>query len=395
MGCNCKSCADPYVLPKGEKGDQGLPGNDGTPGQPGNQGDPGSPGVPGQQGNPGDAGKGYNTVSTTSIDVLNTAATTVSATVETDKAHMRGARVRFSDNVAPETNYFEGIVGLYTPSTGAMNIIAIDLKKGSGTIANWNINLAGQRGSDVYDSGWKMLNDHNGSFGIAPITGWTNPSIRVIGKQVYIQGNYMIPLGEQSTPSNLRVNSSVYKTTYKTDIKTYTGSNGGFSLNSDGAATSQSRIIPAALAPTLIIPIERTVHAQRALASSSGHNVLLSTYFNPVYLTTDGKLLIVTHKDIDDTAGTSIKSDPIHMLITKATSGEYVPTYSAYKESFTGTGPGTSNRVVTAHASATYPVTVDGEDETLLGGYFFSINISYPVDSSLTEDLIKAAFDSI
>ncbi len=95
----------------------------------------------------GDDGRGYDATSSTSLDTLDTAATTASLTITTEKAYTPGARGRASDAANPAVNFFEFVVLSYDPVTGAMSVNNIDNKNGSGTIANWNINLAGETGS--------------------------------------------------------------------------------------------------------------------------------------------------------------------------------------------------------------------------------------------------------
>lgn len=101
-----------------------------------------------KQGIQGEDGYGYNAASTTSSDILDTVATSGAFTITTKKAYTPGARVRFSDSANPSTNYFEGIVTAYNALTGAMTVSSVDLKVGTGTIASWNVNLAGEIGAD-------------------------------------------------------------------------------------------------------------------------------------------------------------------------------------------------------------------------------------------------------
>ena len=97
---------------------------------------------------PGEDGRGYDATSSTSTDVLDTAAVSVVGVITIEKAYTPGARVRFSDTAAPSANYFEGIVTAYDPLTGAMTVDFIDLKVGAGTIASWDVNLAGEQGKN-------------------------------------------------------------------------------------------------------------------------------------------------------------------------------------------------------------------------------------------------------
>ena len=235
-------------------------------------------------------------------------------------------------------------------------------------------------------------------FGIAPVTGWPKPQIRVIGRNVYINGTFLIPLAENGVSTNLRTVASEYQIPYNVDTETYTGSDGGFSTASAGSILSNSPIIPSVLAPSITNAFGRNITGTRVVRDTAGvKSVVYDAIFNNAIMLTDGKLLMVTHADIDDFtgAGTAIPNSAYHSFITKASSGEYVLDYAAYKTSFTGTGPGTDNRVVTAHPTSTYPSDVNGEDQTMLGGYFFHLDLIYPVDLAYDENDIRNAFDSI
>lgn len=425
--CDCGACS-PGI--QGAKGIQGPQGEQGPPGPPGSTGGQGVPGNDGGVGNNGVDGRGYDASSSTSIDVLDTLATSASLAITTERAYTPGARVRVSDSSNPANNYFEGVVNTHNSVTGDMIIDSIDVKVGSGTFSSWNVNLtgeigsagatgsqgvqgpagvagpqgpigntgpAGTNGTDIYDSGWKAINNYTigQGFGLAPI-GWANPQIRVIGRTVFIDGIFMIPLGENGTPTNLRTDYLVYPSTNKTDVATYTGTDGGFALAASGSLTSQTAMLPLELRPSVANRVSRSQHSSRSVEDTAGtHSITLDAMIKSVDILTDGKVFITTHKDVDDSSGTPIPNSAIHSIVTKATSGEFVPDYSAYKTSFTGTGPGTDNRVSTAHATATYPATIDTDEETDLGGFFFAFRTSYPVSQAYSEAQITNAFDSI
>jgi len=399
MGCKCNACENPLILPIGPTGATGPAGPAGPEGAPGvgAPGSAGSVGNTGATGAAGDDGKGYDATSSSSITVLGNTDVTTNATITAEKAYTPGARVRFSDTASPATNFFEGICTAYNPTTGVMTVASIDLKRGSGTISAWDVNLAGEHGFNVYDSGWKAMNAHNGTFGFAPTIGWTNPSLRVIGRTVHINGNILIPLAQNGTSTTLRTPWSAHQSTYKADTETYTGIDGGFTTNVNGSATGKASMMPTELRPTLTLTlIGRYQYGVRNIEDTVGGKIIVcETVFNSIYIKSDGTLQIISHKDLDDSTGTAINNSPIHESITKATAGEYVPVYTAFKTSFTGTGPGTDNRVSVAHATATYPGDIDGEDETMWGGYYIAVDTSFPVSSAYTEQQIKAAFDSI
>ncbi len=391
MSCKCNECKDPLVLPIGPKGDKGDTGNNGAAGATGATGATGAQGVQGNTGAAGangSNGRGYDATSSTSLDTLTTLAATASATITTEKAYTVGARVRFSDTASPATNFFEGICTAYNTTTGAMTVSSIDLHRGTGTIASWDVNLAGEHGFNVYDSGWKTMNSHNGTFGLAPVTGWTNPSIRVIGKTVFISGHFIIPLAADVDSTNLRTPWASHQSTYKTDTQTYTCTDGGFTLNTKGSLSSKSSIVPADLRPTANISWGRMQWASRNIEDTVGGSIIsCNTFLNSCSLTTGGLMLMTTHKDYDDSVGTAIYNSSIHEQITVADTGAAVPDYSGYKHQFGG--------FAIADSGKTYPTAIDGEDEGMLGGYWFTLNFSYPVGSTKTEQEVKAAFDSI
>lgn len=99
-----------------------------------------------KQGIQGEDGYGYDATSVTSSNILDTVSTSGTFTITTKKAYSFGARVRFTD-ASNSSNYFEGLVAAYSSVTGVMTVGAIDLKEGSGTIASWNVNVAGEIGA--------------------------------------------------------------------------------------------------------------------------------------------------------------------------------------------------------------------------------------------------------
>lgn len=94
----------------------------------------GSPGADGQD------GAGYLATSTSSV-AIGTGSKTF--TTQSGLAYTVGARVRVSSE-GDTSNWMEGLVTAYSGVTLALNVT---LTNGSGTHADWNINLAGERGA--------------------------------------------------------------------------------------------------------------------------------------------------------------------------------------------------------------------------------------------------------
>ena len=129
-------------------GDIGDTGGTGVPGPQGPQGLPGPQGPIGPAGADGGDGRGYDAISNTSSDILDTAAVSGTFTISSEKAYSTGARVRFADAGNP-ANYFEGVVISYNTTTGEMVVGSVDVKSGSGTILSWTVNLAGETASST------------------------------------------------------------------------------------------------------------------------------------------------------------------------------------------------------------------------------------------------------
>jgi hypothetical protein len=127
------------VGPQGPPGGQGPQGPQGAQGAKGDPGAPGTQGVPGNQGVAGPTGPGYTATSLTSLAIGLGSATLAT---QAGLAYGVGARVRLAAYSAP-TNWMEGQVTAY--SAGSLTVNAT-LVNGSGTFANWTIDIAGERG---------------------------------------------------------------------------------------------------------------------------------------------------------------------------------------------------------------------------------------------------------
>lgn len=112
----------------------------------------------GPTGASGDDGLGYDdTTSTTSTDILDTGATTETMTWTTGKAFIAGSRVRIADSSNPSANYFEGVVNTYDVVTGNAIVESVNVKVGTGTLASWNISIAGEQGGAASTPAWSAV----------------------------------------------------------------------------------------------------------------------------------------------------------------------------------------------------------------------------------------------
>lgn len=257
----------------------------------------------------------------------------------------------------------------------------------------------GTNGTAIYDSDWKMINNYDAGqgFGLPPYTaGWENAFIRIIGKHVYINGRFMIPLSNDGG-TTLITDVSTYPNTNKIYVNVFTGVLGGFETNTAGSITSRQPIIPSELRPTrdhLISSYQQVIRPIRDKAGTLGLN--LTTIFPLIYFRTDGKIILNTQKDFDDSGtqpigGAHVKDNPLHQIISQVSVDDLAPEYLNYKSSYTGA---VDNRLSPVSA-AQYPATFDGLEETDLGGFFIPFTFNYPLSEAISEADVIAAFNSI
>lgn len=133
--------ADGKVDAKGGFFQNGNPisGGSGPAGPPGPQGPAGPQGPTGPTGGTGPAGPGYTATSATAT-VIGTGSKTFAT--QAGLAYTIGARARAASRSIPG-NFMEGLVTAYSGTSLTINA---DLSNGSGTLSDWDINLAGQQG---------------------------------------------------------------------------------------------------------------------------------------------------------------------------------------------------------------------------------------------------------
>jgi hypothetical protein len=110
---------------------------------------------------PGANGAGYLATSATSVTVA--ASGSIALTTQTGLAYTVGARVRATS--AGSGAWMEGVVSAYT---GGVLTFTADSDSGSGTHADWNINLAGQPGA-TGPAGAGVLSSGSFTFTASPL----------------------------------------------------------------------------------------------------------------------------------------------------------------------------------------------------------------------------------
>lgn len=323
-----------------------------------------------------------------------------------------------------------------------------------GTDGTDGINGTDGMDAEIYDSGWKVLNNYTGlqGFGIAPLTNWINPSIRVIDRVVHMKGRYMIPLAAAGGSTTLVTDVADYPLTRDT-VRTYEGIDGGFSTNPAGGLSSQNPIVPVDLRPESSFQISLNKIMSRVLTAVDGgglnrRGINFTTLVSSVSLLSTGKIFIATKKDEEQpsVAAQYFHNSALHSIIDKVTFGDFIGdqlgSINGYRKVTSGVlVPGREYTLDTyvagddfsnvglngAHVAGmkfiatdsvpptdwsngstltysrenntvtdyTYPVSFDGEDEEHFGGMVIDFSFTYPVAKTTSIADITAAFNSI
>lgn len=123
-------------------------------------GEPGVTGSTGSTGSTGATGPGYAATSTSSLAI---GTGSKSFTTQAGLAYTVGARVRAS-SAGDTAKWMEGVVSSYS---GTALVVTVDKTNGSGTLADWNINLAGEPGLSGTGTG-DVIAANNGTDFAAP-----------------------------------------------------------------------------------------------------------------------------------------------------------------------------------------------------------------------------------
>ena len=96
---------------------------------------------------PGANGAGYGGTSASSLTIA--ASGSINAIITANLAYTAGARVRFTSTGSGA--WMEGVVTSYTQGSGAL-VFTADKSSGSGSHTDWDVNLAGQPGTNGTDA---------------------------------------------------------------------------------------------------------------------------------------------------------------------------------------------------------------------------------------------------
>lgn len=277
----------------------------------------------------------------------------------------------------------------------------------------------GPPGKGGWDSDWKELSFHNGTFGVAPIAGQNDNStgdsgistqlrIRVIGRDVWLNGTFLIPLSSDG-------GATLYPTAtlYPIDsqgagfTQTYLGTNGGFSIPDRNQMTSHSPIIPSDLAPgsgtDFMIDGMRNVERGINPEGQPGSGITLCGRFSSFGLTADGRIYFkgLEYDENLQPGDTQVHNGLLHKVKSRVFPGDKVGTYDnreiggthIYNSSY-------DNEVNDIEAklsgnSLYYPSEFTADNVNEYGGFKVGIDTKFPVAYGITEQQIMDAFNSI
>lgn len=250
----------------------------------------------------------------------------------------------------------------------------------------------------VYDSGWKTINNYTGAkgFGLPAFTTGIHPKVRVIGRQVFIEGEIILPLDDGA--GGLVTATSGYRTTDRAKVDLHLGVDDGYTVltgNDYGAFRSNQPMLPADLRPSQLHRFGSNEFIFRSIGDTGNtKSLILSSFVLLMIIETSGDLLFATRPQLNDSAngsGSEINNSVLRTIATNVTAGDFAIEYAAYKNSFTGAADN-RNSSVTAFS---YPATFDGENPAHLGGMAIDVTTSYLIAETTSMADIKTAFDSI
>lgn len=324
--------------PKGDKGDQGEQGLPGTPGLTGPQGPVGPKGDPGDKGDQGDKG---------------------------DKGDKGDPGVPGSAG-ADGANGADGAPGPEGPQGDqGDSAYQIWLDQGNtGTEQDFLDSLQGPQGPAgvVPDTGWVDLE------GFCHMT--TKPQCRRIGNAIHFRGTAVIPLDDGGGSVLPFIDSFSYSDSHS-DKKTPFQGVCGVDLNSAGSVTfnKSASVIPASVYSGVLDNTYRQSYeiCVRTIQLAPGVGTALSSVLS-VVITPDKRLIAVVIKDSEQTYSGYATAYPLRYITSQITIGEKVPDYLASNiHSDSAASPW--NVQLPQDGSLTWPLTLDGGDESHLGGF--------------------------
>jgi hypothetical protein len=258
------------------------------------------------------------------------------------------------------------------------------------------LNASITAGAGVYDSGWKVIPDYNGSYGKAPIAtnvlGTYQPSIRIVDRIVYFAGLLILPLSSTADGQTLAGNYQTYDTVHIDQPWLYRGLDGGFEKTVNGNVNMRNPILPSELWPTTTTILEGSDIINRSLKFQGTERFPLQAFIGATFITTSGEIGIVTTDAIQGNGNANFQlNSPLEALCSKYLATDLIPDYDLSRSGFAGITD-LRNPVPGGYAMGMDIDTTDGFD---LGGFYIRLNSNWGLDPNTPIALIKAAFDAL
>ena len=245
----------------------------------------------------------------------------------------------------------------------------------------------------VYDSGWKILPVYNGSYGLANTGNPAyRPSIRVVGREVFINGFLVLPMDDGS--GGLDTGGASYPNQQRATL--YLGTSGGWNQVPQKQMETRSPIVPTALRPTVTSYIDINVNCERTINPVTGSRVRLSSFLPNIYIRSNGNLAF---NSVDSSERNGItttqyqKTLHYRKFVSRFTSGDRIELYDNYQTSYDNTG--TTLKETNNASASVWSFSCNANEGQDLGGFVISVKGSWQLDNNTTIEQIKSAFDSL
>lgn len=252
----------------------------------------------------------------------------------------------------------------------------------------------------LYDSGWKVIPNFNGTYGLANIAtgplGTLQPSIRIIDRTVFIKGLWILPLSSTANGNTLVTNYQNYPSSGGGGGINFPwlfeGAAGGFSKTGNGNITMKNPIIPLDLYPEQLTFLTGAQIIARSLNFANNQRFSLQSFIGGTYITNDGKLGLLPTKALQGLGNENFGIDSgLIDICSRYNNGDTIPDFSNYRSGFSGIinlrepQPGAYNM----------GMDIDTSDGLNLGGFYIRLNSFWQIPKTTPLSLIKAAFDAL
>ncbi len=259
-----------------------------------------------------------------------------------------------------------------------------------GTTTTYTVNAA-----EPYDSGWKDIPYYNvgAGYGIAPVTvNAVRPQIRIVDRQVTINGIYPLPLATDVTATTLVTDMLLWQTTNSPYL--YKGTDGGYQkVGPANRMETLSPILPAALRPDTYQYLNPVAHVlYRSLLRGGTKKITLQAFCPYFYIRPTGVFGFGTAEERQGFGNAASGFDgQLAESCSIFRSGDFYPDFTSYGSGYTGA----VNQRLSPASIYTVPFDVDTRDGDQFGGFYTYFNARFHISKSISMQDIIDAFDNL